>query len=136
MAQLGRRGCLKHSLLKVQILPPAFELYQSVVGRAYPVATAPGTVPADVAQLGRRAGLRSQLLEVRLLPSACARLAEWVEAQGCKPCQIGSIPMACLIIRRGGETGKHTVLKPPHSLRVRFPPSAFDAGEQVFGWVS
>lgn len=43
---------------------------------------------------------------------------------------------ALLNIRRSGAIGRRAELKPPNTLRVQLPPSAFTAGGQVLGWGS
>ena len=64
-----------------------------------------------------------------------ARLAEWIQARGCNPRQIGSIPVACSRFAEVAQQADARNLK-LRELWVRFSPSAFIAGGQVLGWVS
>ena len=82
MAQCGRRGGLKNRKLWVRIPLPAL----SLVG---------------VAQIGRARARHARGWEfkpprplLRLLFDFLARLAEWIQARGCRPRQAGSIPAA------------------------------------------
>ena len=83
VAQFGRRAGLRSRLLKVQVLSPTSVFRRrSSIGRA------------------RACQARGREFEPPRRLQITARLAEWIQAQGCKPCQGGSIPSACSNFQR------------------------------------
>jgi hypothetical protein len=94
MAQYGRRGGLKNRKLWVRIPLPALNF-------------------VGVAQMGEReramleAGSSNLLAHFKLVIWFSARLAEWIQARGRNPRQVGSIPAPCFEYLPKWRNGPH-----------------------------